>query len=349
MNQITRMTGGGPPVGAQQDGWVWNGWCWVCDPDCPPPFPPPPVMCPPCPPPVPMFPPAIAPPATQPAWYPGANGGVTFAATAPPNPTRGHFWFDGITLWLFDGAAWVGVKMENVGGGNGSVPPVTVPSGPTPPFAPMAGALWFNGSVLYVWNGSAWVPTSQTKTWMQSTQPASPLPGDTWFDGTQFHIFDGTTWVLIGPTAAPVTPPVVPTTTEKFAMTQGSALAVGTGWNVLPYSASPLIDPDSGWDGSSHKFTAKKTGVYFFSLRVLTANAAAIAVVKDDPGTFTGINSSDIVVATNSNPVAGQAWVVCAGMVPMTANTDYVRAWTNHGGTVPAAGSNPIFTGFLLP
>jgi hypothetical protein len=318
------------------DGWVWDGSNWVCDPGCPMPA----MVCPPLPP---MFPPAVSPPATQPAWYPGANGGVTFAQTAPPNPTRGHFWFDGITLWLFDGAAWVGVKMENVGGGNGSTPPVTVPSGPTPPFAPSPGALWFNGSVLYVWNGSAWVPTSQTKTWMQSTQPAAPLPGDTWFDGTQFHIFDGTNWVLIGPMVTAASG----ITQQSFALQQTTGVAIGTGWNIIPYSNTPLIDTQSGWDAITHRYTPTQAGVYFFTVRMNGAGTGGVALLKDDDGNFNGGKASDIIIGLVSSAAAG--WLTLGGMTPMNGTGDFVRAWSNHGGTIPAAGSNPIFTAFKMP
>jgi hypothetical protein len=85
----------------QQGGWVWDGSNWVCDPDCgngsaPAPCPP-------------FGPPVFSGPVNQPPWYPGANGGVSFGAVAPPNPVRGHMWWDGSTFWLFDGAAWVGV------------------------------------------------------------------------------------------------------------------------------------------------------------------------------------------------------------------------------------------------
>jgi hypothetical protein len=38
---------------------------------------------------------------------------VSFSATAPPNPVRGNFWWDGKTLWMFDGAAWVAVGGTN--------------------------------------------------------------------------------------------------------------------------------------------------------------------------------------------------------------------------------------------
>lgn len=89
------------PVPTTQDGWCWDGSQWVCNP-CPP-------ACAPCPPCPPVGPPIFSGPANQPPWYPGANGGVSFSATPPPNPVRGHFWWDGQTLSIFDGAAWVPV------------------------------------------------------------------------------------------------------------------------------------------------------------------------------------------------------------------------------------------------
>lgn len=89
------------PPGTQQGNWIWDGTQWVCGPGDVPPFP----GCPP-----PGFPPAGCPPwfpsANSPPWYPGANAGVTFSLTAPVNPVRGHFWWDGNILWLFDGAMW---------------------------------------------------------------------------------------------------------------------------------------------------------------------------------------------------------------------------------------------------
>lgn len=47
------------------------------------------------------------PPQGQPPWYPGANGGVSFGTVEPANPIRGHLWWDGTYLWLFDGRNWV--------------------------------------------------------------------------------------------------------------------------------------------------------------------------------------------------------------------------------------------------
>jgi hypothetical protein len=98
MNSLTRMPSSVPAVGTQQGGWFWDGSNWVCDPDCSVPQPSPP-----------FGPPVFSGPTQQPPWYPGANGGVSFGAVAPPNPVRGHFWWDGKTFWMFDGAAWVAV------------------------------------------------------------------------------------------------------------------------------------------------------------------------------------------------------------------------------------------------
>jgi len=96
MNNVVPMTTATP---VPQD-WYWDGSKWVCSgtPPCaiPPwgPFPPP------------YFPPQ------QPPWYPGANGGVSFSPPdiPPPFPVRGHFWWNGTILQMFDGAVWVDVS-----------------------------------------------------------------------------------------------------------------------------------------------------------------------------------------------------------------------------------------------
>jgi hypothetical protein len=104
-NVVTSHQWGPPTVGTRDGNWVWDGSNWVCSPDCSPP-----VSCPP------FGPPVFSGPVGQPPWYPGANGGVSFGATAPPNPVRGHMWWDGTTFWLFDGAAWVGIGPEQAPG-----------------------------------------------------------------------------------------------------------------------------------------------------------------------------------------------------------------------------------------
>jgi hypothetical protein len=104
------------PAPVPQDGnWSWDGSNWVCDPDCSAPAP--------CPP---FGPPVFSGPVNQPPWYPGANGGVSFGAVAPPNPVRGHLWWDGTTFWLFDGAGWVntaaGAALMGVTNGSDAAP-----------------------------------------------------------------------------------------------------------------------------------------------------------------------------------------------------------------------------------
>jgi hypothetical protein len=114
-----------PAAPAQQGGWYWDGSNWVCDPDCGAPpssgFPCPPPSFPP-----PGCPPWFPPPQGQPPWYPGANAGVSFSATAPPNPIRGNFWWDGKVLWMFDGAVWVntaqGATLRGVTDGSDAAP-----------------------------------------------------------------------------------------------------------------------------------------------------------------------------------------------------------------------------------
>jgi hypothetical protein len=145
MNEMVRWQGGVPAVGTRDGNWVWDGSNWVCDPDCSVPVP--------CPP---FGPPVFSGPAGQPPWYPGANGGVSFGQTPPPNPVRGHFFWDGVALWLFDGAAWVGIGPGTpVTPGQPSTP--VVPPSTTPPLNPKPGQTWFDGAILWIWNGTSWL------------------------------------------------------------------------------------------------------------------------------------------------------------------------------------------------
>lgn len=76
---------------------------WDCEPCAPQPpgcAPPGPAGCPPW----------FSPPTPgQAPWYPGANGGVSFSQGEPLNPVRGHLWWNGTVLSLFDGVVWVGI------------------------------------------------------------------------------------------------------------------------------------------------------------------------------------------------------------------------------------------------
>jgi hypothetical protein len=342
MNNITRFNAPPPPVGTQSGQWVWNGTSWVCDSDD---FFPPQGQPPFCPPP--SFPPAgcppwFPPPQGQPPWYPGANAGVSFGSTAPVNPVRGHFWWDGKNLNMFDGAAWV---IVGGAGGSGVTPPMTVA-----PANPVPGQQWFDGTTLRVWDGNAWIPVSQTKTFIQATAPSGPNPGDTWWDGTQFRIWNGSAWELVGP-GATVGP--VATTTIVFAMSNPSGLA-GPGsnaWGIIPFSATPQTDLLAGWDPVGHKYTPTKQGLYSCMLRGYASGStgAGRAILKNDPSTFTGGGlGSDTVVGIASESIGG--WLTATGLVPLNGSTDYVRAWGwDGGGSFPSGGSNAVWVVTLLP
>lgn len=164
-----------------QQGWMWDGVNWTCDPcnqPMPPPCPPPgwPTPCPP------WFPP----PAAQAPWYPGANGGVSFSSSPPPNPVRGHFWWDGSVLHLFDGAAWVDIGPSPAGSGGAFV-------STTPPANPSSGALWWNGVVLQVWDGTKWSASAGTAFEFAITMPTPATVGTT-----------ATAWTAVAITGTPV-------------------------------------------------------------------------------------------------------------------------------------------------
>lgn len=321
--------------GARDGNWVWDGTRWICDPDCSPaPCPPSSILQPGG-----VLPPFFPPPVTQPPWYPGANGGVSFSPPGqpPPNPIRGAFWWDGSTLWMFDGAAW----MPTGGAAGGS----TTPPSSTAPANPQPGQQWFNGTTLFVWDGNAWVPVSQTKTYVQATAPPAPNPGDMWFDGTVLRIWSGSSWDLVGP-GATVGP--VPTTTRTFAIVQPGFTAAPTTWGIYAFTATPQIDLQSAWDPVSKKLTPKQAGVYLFEAAMWrSGNNDGIAVVKNDSGTFTD-GQNDNVVGIIGSTVAGHLKV--NGMISMNGTSDFVRLWVQTsaaqvwGGTAP-----PLLDAWLMP
>lgn len=164
----------------QQD-WVWDGANWTCDghpeppgcdPDCPPAGWPQPC------------PPFFPPPSNQAPWYPGANGGVSFSQTAPQCPIRGHFWYDGKILWMFDGAAWVDVGLKGIStlvGGGGSTAPVFI--GATAPPAAAPGTLWWNGTELQLWDGTKWNFIGPTAT--PTVPTVTSILGVSYFNASQ--------------------------------------------------------------------------------------------------------------------------------------------------------------------
>lgn len=326
------------PPGAQVGQWMWDGTQWVCG--CDGGLPPVPPVWPPGP------PPWYPPPQGQPPWYPGANGGVSFGTTAPPNPIRGAFWFDGIALWLFDGAAWEDVGVANIatGGGGGAS------TGTAPPASPSDGALWYNGSTLNVWDGTAWVPTSTTKTYIQTTAPPAPNPGDQWWNGVQMYIWSGSTWNLVGP-GATVGP--TPTTKQVFSIgeTQNQPITAST-WMIAPFSTNPTIDTMGAFNAVTKMWTPNVAGIYAIVMRGIGVGTIYGGIIaKNDQGTF-NVNMPWVTVYTEypagSGPSSG--WFDSMGITKMNGSTDFLRYWTySQQGEWYASANQPYFEAYILP
>lgn len=313
-----------PPLvpGTRDGNWIWDGTRWVCDPDCdqpPQPCPPFSVLQPGGRHHSPFFPP----PVTQPPWYPGANGGVSFSPPGqpPPNPIRGAFWWDGTSLWVFDGAAW-----DVVGAGSGAV---VTPPGTSFPKNPAPGEQFFDGHTLWIWDGNAWVPVAGTKTYVQATAPPAPNPGDLWFDGTQLRIWSGSAWNLVGP-GATVGP--VPTTTQVFSLTMAGGLSLGANTvTLVPFTTTPIIDTMQGWNPTTHQFMPTLPGAYMSLCKQwahgVGGYSAGHLTMKNDNGTYTP-GASLIVQETQAASTAGIDNIITTnGMVHLNGTTDYLRYW----------------------
>jgi hypothetical protein len=354
MNNLVRMQSGVPAPGTRSGNWVWDGCNWVCcDGDfdfdnCPPGTVPPFPFCPP-----PGFPPRGCPPwfsgQNSPPWYPGANAGVSFGQVGafPANPVRGHFFWDGKTLWMFDGAAWV---ITGGGAAGGTPPQSTAPANPVP------GQQWFNGTQLFIWDGNAWIPVSQTKTFIQSSAPPAPNPGDLWWDGTQFHIWDGSAWELVGP-GATVGP--VPTTTLVFSIMIPAAITgiPASAWNIVNFTSTPNVDKFNGWNLTTHQYMPQKAGYYQFFTTQYYGGAGTTGMshvlVKNDMGSLPDLTSANVVTVAGEGapPSTVGVYLSAAGITQLNGTSDFVRLWTwsSSGAYYPIASSVPIIRAYLLP
>jgi hypothetical protein len=310
MNSLVRAQG--TAVGTMDGNWMWDGTNWVCVPcgDGVPPFP--------CPPP--GFPPPGCPPwfsgANSPPWYPGANAGVSFGNTAPPNPVRGHFWWNGSALGLFDGAVWVNTATGGIigeGGGSGQ------------------------GTVI-----------------ISATAPGNPVAGMQWWDGSVMRVYDGTQWNVVGPGGS--AGPVPTTTLSFAITAPAQLAITPNAWTVVPFTTTPLVDTTLGWDPITRRFTPKRGGVYGFDMRgFLTYGAggsAGIALVKNDDGSFNANSSfyNVVAISTSANASGSLAWQQSSGNTVMNGTTDFVRLFAySSAGTVDGAGQNPLIAGWQLP
>jgi len=314
MNSLVRSVQGQLIAPGTQDGqWVWDGTQWVCSPcgsngssgqvpGCPPPGWPP-MGCPP------WFSGQNSPP-----WYPGANAGVSFGNTAPVNAVRGHFWWNGVSLFIFDGAVWVNTTTGTIDGGGG-------------------GGGGGSGSATVV---------------ISDTAPGNPVAGMQWWNGTILQVYDGTKWNVVGPgsTTGPV-----PTTTNVFAMTVPVQLSLGANaWNPVPFTANPTVDSLAGYDPITHKYKPTKAGVYQFMCRCYNGGAVfGFTLIKNDTGAFTGLNDN-ILILVDLGAASIGGWVTGTAITVMNGTTDYVRmfGYADNGIFYPIGG-NPVFTAWLMP
>lgn len=300
------MANGSSVVPFQQDqhsDWGWDGSQWVqgCDcgdgnwqqgPNRPPPWWSGPV----------------------PPWYPGANAGVSFGTSAPPHPIRGHFWWNGTELQMFDGAGWIVVGGAAFDGGGGGA----------------SGA----GTVI-----------------INTQAPGNPAVGSQWWNGSQLQTWDGTAWRVIGPgqAAGPV-----PTTTQTFSLTQAAMITLPAAtWGVTPLTATPGIDVQLAWDPVTHRLTPTKAGVYLFIIRGwVTASGggwAGILLPKNDTGAYTG---NEHIIASSQFGGGPSSDVLSAmGLSVMNGSTDFVRlfSYSTSGGPVFSSQSYPAIEAWLLP
>jgi len=335
----------------QQGNWMWDGSQWTCGPcDSVPPFP----FCPP-----PGFPPAGCPPwfsgANSPPWYPGANAGVSFGQNPPTNPVRGHYWWDGTGLAIFDGAVWANVVNARIvppGQTIGSVATGGQGSGgaiisTTPPASPVAGQMWWNSSIFQVFDGTVWkVVGPSVGSVVSTTAPPSPMAGMEWWNGTILQLWDGTKWNAIGPSSS-----VMGSQTQHtFAMPMATSLTVGTStWTPVPFNSTPTIDTQNAYTSSNFRLTPKVAGSYILIARGFgSTSGQGIAIAKNDGGVFSGAQTDNVIgVISNST---GGGWMYITGVTMFNGTTDFVRVFGfSSTGTWLHTGASDAFGAWLLP
>lgn len=236
----------------------------------------------------------------QPPWYPGANAGVTFSLTAPINVIRGHFWWDGNVLHMFDGVAWVvigGSGAIDGGGGGGS-----------------SGA----GTVI-----------------INASQPSNPATGAQWWNGTQLQVWDGTKWNVIGPGSAAG----VGTTTKVFSLSAGTSVS-GVGPSsavaaIVGFTTLPSVDTQTAYDATTKKITPKVAGNYMVFTKSYFGGGqvdALHSMLRNDNGSWQPLAQQTVTI----DAFAGAAgdYLSSSGVAFMNGTTDFFRFWAGGTGNV---------------
>jgi len=242
-------------------------------------------------------------------------------------------------------------------------PPFPVPQCapmPCPPPCPPGPPPWFSPPT------PPWYPGANAGVSFGTSYPQNPCRGHFLWDGQALWLFDGVSWQRVGPAAggaaggvseAPIDGnlygrenaawvKVSILASVVFSIAQPTAVAVGVDashWTAVPLSTSPSVDTMGAWNSTTLRFTPTQAGVYEFGARGrVVGTAGGIAVVKNDPGTYTSL-STDITVAIATSAATG--WINCTGFTQMNGTTDYVRLWAYETtGNFPNSGSNPVLS-----
>lgn len=190
---------------------------------------------------------------------------------------------------------------------------------------------------------------------ISGTQPTSPAIGQEWWNGTILQLWDGVNWKTVGPAVNQVGTPIQ-ATSLVFSLQQPTNLTVATSAYVTtPFTSTPNVNTQGGWDSVTYKWTPNKPGVYeVFLLSNYSLSSSSVysqLVVKNDSGTITGGAPSDIV-STNLINVAATSGgsLQSSGIVTMNGTTDFLRHWS-YITTSPllAMGTVPVWKIFALP
>src|SRR5215831_397974 len=213
----------------------------------------------------------------------------------------------------------------------GNMPPFPCP----PPGCPPQGCPpWFPPPQAQ----PPWYPGANAGVSFGPTAPPNVIRGHFWWDGITLRMFDGAVWVVVGG---------APATTNTFAISQPGFNPIATAWAVFQFSASPMIDIFGGWNRSAFRYTPTQAGVYMFEAATWQAGTSGgIAIVKNDPGTFTD-STSDNVVGIFTTTAQGHMKV--NGITDMNGTSDYIRLWAfSQAGQIWGANEPPMLDAWKM-
>ena len=156
---------------------------------------------------------------------------ATGTGASPPSPAQlGQLWWNGSSLNVYNGTAWINVTGSYLSLSGGTLTgPLTLAGDATQPLqavtlqqmdaavstagdvaisdtapsSPTNGQLWFNSATnqLMIWNqaAGAWQDASQPPVALTANPPTPPSQGDLWWDtvSAKLFIWDGSQWIIV--------------------------------------------------------------------------------------------------------------------------------------------------------